>query len=126
MRGYISILTLFFLIFCFGCQKSQEAKELPLKEELVSKEEITLEKETPVEETEPKLLPENIQKALKNAGFYTGEIDGKIGPKTIEAIKEFQEKNNLKVDGKVGPKTWERLREYFTTSTEVKTSEIKD
>jgi murein L,D-transpeptidase YcbB/YkuD len=126
MRRYISILTLFFLIFCFGCKKSQEAGELSPKEELVSKEEITKEKETPVEKTEPEFLPENIQKALKNAGFYTGEIDGKIGPKTIEAIKEFQGKNNLKVDGKVGPKTWEDLRKYLTTSTDVKTSEIKD
>lgn len=51
----------------------------------------------------------SIQKALKNLGFYEGEVDGKIGPKTKEAIREFQRKNNLNVDGKVGPKTWALL-----------------
>jgi peptidoglycan hydrolase-like protein with peptidoglycan-binding domain len=51
-----------------------------------------------------------IQKALKNLGLYSGVVDGKIGPKTKEAIREFQRKNNLTVDGKVGPKTWELLQ----------------
>ncbi len=55
----------------------------------------------------------DIQTALKNGGFYTGEIDGKIGHKTKEAIKEFQRANGLKVDGKVGPKTWDKLKNYF-------------
>ena len=56
---------------------------------------------------------EGIQQALKNAGLYDGEIDGKIGPKTNKAIEEFQAKNNLKVDGKVGRKTWEKMKEYL-------------
>ena len=56
---------------------------------------------------------EEIQQALKNAGLYEGEIDGKIGPKTNKAIEEFQAKNNLKVDGKVGRKTWEKMKEYL-------------
>ena len=47
-----------------------------------------------------------IQTALKNAGFYTGMIDGKKGPLTKKAIEDFQRANNLEVDGKVGPKTW--------------------
>jgi peptidoglycan hydrolase-like protein with peptidoglycan-binding domain len=54
-----------------------------------------------------------IQIALKKAGFYTGAIDGKIGPKTIKAIKAFQRKNNLKVDGIVGKNTWEKLKVYW-------------
>ena len=56
---------------------------------------------------------EEIQQALKNAGLYDGEIDGKIGPKTNKAIEEFQAKNNLKVDGKVGRKTWDKMKEYL-------------
>ena len=56
----------------------------------------------------------DIQRALKNAGFYTGAIDGKIGPKTKKAIEEFQKTKGLKVDGKVGPKTWEELEKYLT------------
>jgi peptidoglycan hydrolase-like protein with peptidoglycan-binding domain len=60
-------------------------------------------------------LPDDmtIQKALKNAGFYQGEIDGKIGPRSQEAIKEFQRKNNLVDDGKVGAKTWSLLKVYL-------------
>lgn len=50
-----------------------------------------------------------IQTALKAAGFYTGNVDGKIGPKTKKAIIEFQKAKGLKADGKVGPKTWAEL-----------------
>lgn len=59
-----------------------------------------------------------IQTALKNAGFYTGNVDGKIGPKSKKAIKDFQQANGLKVDGKVGPKTWEALGKYLTIVAE--------
>ena len=55
----------------------------------------------------------DIQQALKNAGFYQGPIDGKIRPKTREAIKEFQQANGLKVDGKIGRHTWEKLAPYL-------------
>ncbi|MDD4954148.1 MAG: peptidoglycan-binding protein [Candidatus Omnitrophica bacterium] len=54
-----------------------------------------------------------IQTALKNAGYYTGEIDGKLGPKSKAAVEEFQKANNLKADGKVGPMTWEALGKYL-------------
>jgi len=56
----------------------------------------------------------DIQTALKNAGFYTGNVDGKIGPKSKKAIEDFQQAHNLKADGKVGPKTWEALSKYLT------------
>lgn len=55
----------------------------------------------------------DIQKALKNAGFYTGTVDGKIGPRTKKAVMEFQKANGLKADGKVGPKTWAALEKYL-------------
>ena len=54
-----------------------------------------------------------IQVALKNAGFYSGVIDGKIGRQTREAIKAFQKANNLSADGKVGKNTWAILRTYL-------------
>ena len=59
---------------------------------------------------------QEIQTALKNAGFYAGEIDGKIGPKSKQAIEDFQKANGLKVDGKVGPKTWAALSKFLTQS----------
>ena len=54
-----------------------------------------------------------IQTALKNASFYTGEVDGKLGPKTKKAIAEFQKANGLTADGKVGPKTWNALSKHL-------------
>lgn len=45
------------------------------------------------------------QKFLKEQGFYTGKIDGKYGPATTKATKEFQKSQHLTVDGKFGPAT---------------------
>jgi len=59
-----------------------------------------------------------IQTVLKNAGFYAGSIDGKIGPKSKKAIEDFQKANGLKVDGKVGPKTWEAMSRYSSVTVE--------
>ncbi|MBU4311513.1 MAG: peptidoglycan-binding protein [Candidatus Omnitrophica bacterium] len=53
------------------------------------------------------------QIALKKAGFYQGEIDSKIGPKTKKAIIDFQRSKKLKPDGVVGLKTWEELIKYL-------------
>ena len=72
------------------------------------------------------LSEKDIQQALKNAGFYEGEVDGKIGPKSKKAIEDFQERNGLKVDGKVGPMTWENLKAYLTVSPEPSQAEIKN
>lgn len=49
------------------------------------------------------------QKYLKQLGFYTGNIDGKIGPLSIKAIKDFQKSQNLKIDGICGPITSRQL-----------------
>jgi len=53
-----------------------------------------------------------IQAALKNAGFYQGEVDGKMGAVTRDAVKEFQRVNGLKDDGVVGKQTWAKLSTY--------------
>lgn len=55
----------------------------------------------------------NIQKALINAGFDPGPIDGKLGAKTKKAIADFQRANGLAPDGVVGQKTWEALNRYL-------------
>jgi hypothetical protein len=47
-----------------------------------------------------------MQARLRNMGYDPGPIDGILGPRTKEAILEFQEDNPpLKVDGVCGPKT---------------------
>jgi len=55
----------------------------------------------------------HIQLALKNAGYYSGPVDGKIGKETKEAIRAFQKANNLTADGRMGKKTWEILRSHL-------------
>lgn len=69
--------------------------------------------ETKAPISEPAMTSKNIQTALKNAGFYLGEIDGKVGSQTKKAIKDFQEANGLTADGIVGKKTWAKLKNYL-------------
>ena len=57
--------------------------------------------------------PEDVQKALKNAGVYTGKIDGKVGSRTKSAVMEFQRQHNLRADGVIGQKTWAALKTYL-------------
>ena len=57
--------------------------------------------------------PDQVQKALKNAGYYNGNIDGKIGRLSQKAISDFQLDHNLKSDGIVGQKTWAELKKYL-------------
>ena len=54
--------------------------------------------------------PDQVQLALKKAGFYDGPIDGKVGGKTRKAIADFQKSRNLNPDGIVGRKTWSELQ----------------
>lgn len=58
-----------------------------------------------------------IQTALKNAGFYSGSVDGKLGPNTKKAIIEFQKSQSLVADGKIGPKTWGILSKHLNPET---------
>ncbi|MBU1928439.1 MAG: peptidoglycan-binding protein [Candidatus Omnitrophica bacterium] len=62
----------------------------------------------------------DIQTALKNSGFYKGVIDGSIGSETKEAIKKFQEANNLTADGVVGSRTWVLLAPFLEQKENLK------
>lgn len=57
--------------------------------------------------------PDQVQLALKNAGYYNGPVDGKIGEKTKRAVAEFQKAHNLNADGVIGRKTWSMLKSYL-------------
>jgi hypothetical protein len=56
---------------------------------------------------------DKVQLALKNAGYYKGNVDGKIGKETRSAIRQFQTDNNLKADGVIGRKTWDELKTHL-------------
>ena len=93
--------------------KAQEAKVLTTGAAAVqTKEVLPLPPQGPYKPTGIE-----IQTALKNAGFYTGNIDGKIGPKSKKAIEDFQKANSLKADGKIGPKTWEALSKHLSAAS---------
>ncbi|MBR6187113.1 MAG: peptidoglycan-binding protein [Clostridia bacterium] len=51
----------------------------------------------------------NVQKKLKELGFYKGTVDGDFGEATEKAVKEFQKQYGLTVDGKVGSNTMAKL-----------------
>lgn len=128
-----------FSVYMFGCAKKETAEEStePMSMEAVTAmtgQQPASEAKTPeaqavvaqsaaatqVAKLEPlppagpyKPVATEIQTALKNAGYYTGEVDGKIGPMTKKAIEEFQKANGLEADGKVGPKTWAVLSKYL-------------
>ena len=54
-----------------------------------------------------------VQTALRKAGYYDGEIDGKPGPLTKRSVKEFQKARKLTSDGIVGERTWKALGQYL-------------
>jgi Putative peptidoglycan binding domain len=51
----------------------------------------------------------NVQVALQRDGYYTGPIDGSIGPQTREALATFQADNNLAVTSAVDGPTLQTL-----------------
>lgn len=104
--GYIDKTTLTQL------EDSRRAKEiLESKKDYVLKAKEAKGKSGTKSEFKP--TSRDMQTALKNAGFDPGSIDGKIGPRTRQAIKDFQKSKGLVPDGVVGPKTWALLSKYL-------------
>jgi len=54
-----------------------------------------------------------IQEILNVAGFKTGSVDGKYGPQTNQAVRDFQKNYALKIDGKIGYKTLKKMSEFL-------------
>lgn len=54
-----------------------------------------------------------LQTALRNARFNPGEVDGRLGSKTLFALKEFQAAHGLKPDGIIGRRTINQLLQYL-------------
>ena len=122
------VIGLFLVMFCMGCATLDYQNKIASLETKVSR----LENENAALKDKASALGEaltdatkkqrvvfkmptasEIQTALKNSGFYKGNIDGQIGSTTKQAIAKFQEKNGLNPDGVMGSRTWEKLSGYL-------------
>jgi peptidoglycan hydrolase-like protein with peptidoglycan-binding domain len=54
-----------------------------------------------------------VQTALTELGFYSGPIDGDLGPGTEQALEAVQEQEGIDVDGAFGPETAEALNRLY-------------
>ena len=59
----------------------------------------------------------DVQLALRAAGFDPGSADGRMGPRTRQAVRDFQVANGLEADGKLGPRTWAKLEPFLKKET---------
>ncbi len=59
-----------------------------------------------------------LQQALNSTGKYTLDVDGKYGPATQSAVKDYQTQNGLKVDGIAGTETLGRLYQAPATGSQ--------
>ena len=50
-----------------------------------------------------------VQQNLKQQGFTVGKIDGKWGPKTARAVRNFQQKNSIQANGRLTQQTMAKL-----------------
>ncbi|MEN6328132.1 MAG: peptidoglycan-binding protein, partial [Syntrophomonas sp.] len=51
-----------------------------------------------------------LQTNLRALGYFQAKIDGHFGPKTEQAVIQFQKASNLTPDGIVGPETYNELQ----------------
>ena len=124
-------LVVVFVVSLSGCTTTRKNKDLEIQglrnqvsaletqvpaktEETVSAEQVAVKSSEGTVGGLTKIADDKqIQTALKNAGYYNGTIDGKLGKKTRRAVREFQKANKLSPDGKVGKKTWDVLKVYL-------------
>lgn len=62
-------------------------------------------------------LMESVQRALKDRGFYYGEITGQKDADTSAAIRRYQIRNGLKITGDLNPETQKSLGTKGSSST---------
>ena len=67
----------------------------------------------------------NVQRKLRELGFYKGTVDGDFGEATEKAVKAFQQQYGLTVDGKVGSATMAKLASARQTAKPAATATPK-
>ena len=61
---------------------------------------------------------EGVQDALTKLGYDAGKVDGKDGPNTQKAVREFQAAASVKIDGIMGPETRQALVDTLAKQSE--------
>jgi peptidoglycan hydrolase-like protein with peptidoglycan-binding domain len=61
---------------------------------------------------------EGVQDALTKLGYDPGKVDGKDGPNTQKAVREFQAHASIQIDGIVGPNTRQALVDELASQSE--------
>jgi len=124
-RLFFGLIGLFIISGC-STTKSSLSETLENKESAPGVQEVVAQNSAPqasVSEAVPttasaatvaSMKKTQVQEALKKAGYYDGEVDGKFGAQTKAAVKKFQEAEGLKVDGIAGPATKEKLLKYIS------------
>jgi peptidoglycan hydrolase-like protein with peptidoglycan-binding domain len=57
------------------------------------------------------------QEALQDQGLYHGQVDGKWGPQTKQAVSQFQKKNGLKQSAQLDQQTLDDLQNNSSGSS---------
>src|SRR5438477_9906437 len=60
---------------------------------------------------------ESVQQALKDQGFYYGEVTGEMNANLTAAIRRYQIRNGLQVNGELNSETLQSLRINSSGST---------
>jgi hypothetical protein len=58
------------------------------------------------------------QQALRSKGFDPGPVDGRMGPRTTAAVREFQSKEGLSATGQLDADTRDRLMAASSSTTD--------
>src|SRR5215469_122157 len=69
-------------------------------------------------------LVESVQQALKDQGFYYGEINGEANANLTAAIRRYQIRNGLQVTGELNSETLQSLGIKSSASTQPATKPV--
>jgi peptidoglycan hydrolase-like protein with peptidoglycan-binding domain len=109
MKKTIFLMAIIILAVSTGCMSTTKTrKRTPVT---VGTETVS----TSVLANDTAMSNQEIQIALKNAGYYEGAIDGILGSRSRDAIRRFQQDNSLKDDSIAGPNTRAKLIKYINT-----------
>ena len=127
-KRYLKIFTLVVLSFILAytvslrsISKKYESQITSLKNEIQFKDRAIVDLENKLSPPKavsiksviqiPGISPSDLQQALKKKGLYAGAVDVPLSQRIVEAVKEFQKRNNLTADGVVGKRTWKLLKD---------------